>query len=156
MRKVLIVVAVAIGAFALIAADGGYKKFSGQYDLDITTDDSGDSTTSSGSIGLGRTEGYSGSIMAQLIFGAASTGYAAYGLDDSAEVSLTTTFGNVTTVIAAETCAALPCTCYYVSIAAGLDTLIKDELGMTWYMRDTCSDTVATFIHPIKYNITLK
>lgn len=147
---------VLVGACFLSLGAGEYKKIDGVFPIPVVTDGAGDSTETSGTIRLGRVEGYVNSIMAMLILQPATPPYAGLGVDDSGIVRLSTSFGDSVHRIDSVNCAALPCTLYYASIAAELDTLLKDNIEAEWYVVDSLGDSAVSTSYMLRYNITLK
>ena len=80
-----------------------------------------------------------------------------YGLDDSAYIQLYTSIHGKAHIITADTNAALPCSLVITQAsAAGIDTLMKEDLWFVVYINDTTGDTVMTADHNVTYQFILK
>jgi|GEM_PF-6461818 len=154
MKRIMLLVIV--GAALLLLGAGEYKKIYGEFPIPVTTDGAGDSTESAGVYRIGRVEGFCNSIMAMLILQPGSPPYAGLGNDDSAIVRLSTTFGDSLHRLDSANCASLPCTLYYASTATALDTLLKDNLEVEWYIVDSLGDTALSVNYMMRYDVTLK
>ena len=152
--KARVILLLLIGLVLLGA--GEYRQNAGEVRITFTTNDAAGTTADSGTIGLGKVGGFSQSIMAQFILLPAIPTYAGLGNQDSARLTLWTSFGGRRETIVAETCGTCPCSLYYASTAAALDTILKDEIGLDYWIIDSLGDSAFDVTYRLRKNLLLK
>lgn len=163
MKKLLIVLGVVVmGAAMGLAQTQNYHEITGRHIISATVVAAGDDSTNiAGTAGLGKVYGYKDMIMAEIrirdAYPVDTNG--TVGIVDSGYLYLLAEFaGNIDT-LAQDSCAALPCSLKFASVAATLDSLLKGQLLLGYKISDSVDDTVndgSTFYWNIDYNILLK
>jgi hypothetical protein len=147
-------VVAALAAFLLVAG-GEYLPVHEDVTLTVLTDEGGDSTTGSGTQGIGPVYGFK-TLVGQFILKGPLVGSAHVGDLDSGWLQLYSTYSGNRTFIDSASSEGLPCTLTVALTEAVGDTALKRGLELDWEIYDSCGDTAYNEQYQLKWNYILK
>lgn len=153
MRK-WIVLALLVMSTSVLGANN-YVVHQGNTDVSVVTDGGGDSTRTSGYVGIGPTYG-ARTLKAKITLGNNNEGKTGMGLQDSGWIWLYSVFAGDEVLCDSAVANSLPVTLNVRIIQAIGDTLLGRYLTLKWEIYDSLGDDASTVTFPIRWEILLK